>query len=291
MFSRLSTLGGILVFKPLLWHNVSTAMKQKKTQVKTSWGHVAEWYHKLLAEGKDTYQKEVILPHLLRLLAIKKGEYIVDLACGQGFFSRALYAHGAHVIGVDAASELIALARQETANISSKAGINALQFEVSAADHLPFIASASVDKVLIVLAIQNIASAHRVFAECTRILKPKGKLYMVLNHPSFRVPQSTSWGWDASHGVQYRRIDRYLSESKIKIQMHPGGNPHATTISFHRPLQYYVKALGKSGLLVNDMEEWISHKKNEPGPKAEAETRARKEIPLFLFLQAVKDGA
>lgn len=263
-------------------------MKQKKTQIKTSWGHVADWYHALLAEGKDTYQKEVILPHLLRLLAIKKGEHIVDLACGQGFFSRALYAHGAYVMGVDVAQELIERARQETARISPKVEACALSFEVAPADNLSFIASASVDKVLIVLAIQNIANAHRVFTECARILKPKGSVYMVLNHPAFRIPQSTCWGWDAAAYAQYRRVDRYLSESKIKIQMHPGGDLRTTTISFHRPLQYYIKALGKNGLLVNDMEEWISHKKNEPGPRAEAETRARKEIPLFLFLQAKK---
>lgn len=263
-------------------------MKQKKPQTKTSWGHVADWYHALLAEGKDTYQKEVILPHLLRLLSIKKGERIIDLACGQGFFSRALYAHGAYVIGVDVAPELIERARQETARISPKAEVRALSFEVASADNLSFIAPASVDKVVIVLAIQNIANAHRVFAECARILKPKGSVYIVLNHPVFRIPQSSSWGWDAAEHAQYRRVDRYLSESKIKIQMHPGGDPHTTTISFHRPLQYYIKALGKSGLLVNDMEEWISHKKNEPGPRAEALNRSRKEIPLFLFLQAQK---
>jgi len=54
----------------------------------TSWGKVADWYDELLEEKTGTYQTEVILPNILRLLDLKKGETILDLACGQGFFSR-----------------------------------------------------------------------------------------------------------------------------------------------------------------------------------------------------------
>jgi hypothetical protein len=38
------------------------------------------------------------------------------------------------------------------------------------------------------------------------------------------------------------------------------------------------------------MEEWESHKKSQPGPRAKAEDQARKEIPLFLYLEAVKQA-
>src|SRR3989338_10054592 len=93
-------------------------MSDKKKIVSTSWGHVAKWYNALLEESKGTYQKEVILPHLLRLLNIKQGEKVADVACGQGFFSRALYAQGASVVGFDVAPELIALAKQSTKNIT-----------------------------------------------------------------------------------------------------------------------------------------------------------------------------
>ena len=55
-------------------------------KLKTSWGGVAGWYQNLLS-GEGTYQKEVILPNLLRLLNIKKGEVILDLGCGPGFFA------------------------------------------------------------------------------------------------------------------------------------------------------------------------------------------------------------
>ena len=38
----------------------------------TSWGKVADWYDDVLNKERS-YQKEVILPNLIRLLEIKKG--------------------------------------------------------------------------------------------------------------------------------------------------------------------------------------------------------------------------
>ena len=60
----------------------------------TSWGGVAGWYHSLLEHEGGTYQKTVILPNILRLLNIARGEAILDLACGQGFFSREFHKKG-----------------------------------------------------------------------------------------------------------------------------------------------------------------------------------------------------
>lgn len=252
----------------------------------TSWGKFAQWYQELL-QKEGSYQKEVILPNLSRVLAIKKGEVILDLACGEGFFSREFAKQGAKVIGADISKELIGLAKKHFPKT--------IEFHVGPADNLAFLKSGSVDKIVIVLAIQNIENYNGVLKECFRVLKNGGSLFMVLNHPAFRILRYSSWGFDPDaelkkdvKGAQYRRVDRYLSEAKVKIQMHPGEKPGEHTISFHRPLQFYVKGLRNNGFLARTMEEWISHKKSEPGPRAEAENFARKEIPLFLLIEAVK---
>lgn len=246
---------------------------------KTSWDKVAKWYDNLLAlEG--TYQKEVILPNLLRLLDIKRGDLILDLACGQGFFSREFFKKGAQVIGVDISKELIEIAKK-----NSPPGI---KYYISLAESLKFVKNNSIDKIVIVLAIQNMENINSVFKECNRILKPNGKIYLALNHPVFRVPKQSGWGWDDQNKIQYRRIDRYLSEFREKIQMHPGDKPSEYTLSFHRPLQSYFKSLNKNGFCVSRLEEWVSNKKSEPGARAIAENRSRIEIPLFLYLEAVK---
>src|SRR3989338_8158475 len=78
----------------------------------TSWGHVANWYHEHVSESDDTYHEKVIKPNVLRILGDVNGKRILDIACGQGFFSRALNAAGAHVTGADIAPELITIAKK-----------------------------------------------------------------------------------------------------------------------------------------------------------------------------------
>jgi ubiquinone/menaquinone biosynthesis C-methylase UbiE len=246
----------------------------------TSWGGVAEWYRDLLFSDKPSYQKDVILPNLLRLMALEKGETVLDLACGPGFFSRAFAAAGAKVVGADISEELIAMAREH---------VKGADFHVASARRLPFVGDASVDAVAIVLAIQNIEGVKDVFAECRRVLKPMGRLYVVMNHPAFRVPGESDWGWDAKAKRQYRRVDRYLGVFPATIRMHPAAAPAEETISFHRPLQEYFKALSKNGLCVRRLEEWISDRTSSSGPRSAAENAARKEFPLFLCLEAIRE--
>ncbi len=250
------------------------------------------------------YQKSVILPNFLRLLSVKKGEVVLDLGCGTGSFSREFAATGAKVIGVDNSTVLI-----EAAKKISGASV---EYRVASASHLSFIKSGSVDKIAAILTIQNLDYVDKVFRECARVLKAGGKMLVVLNHPAFRIPKASGWDWDSLQSIQYRRVDRYLSESKEKILMHPstssgqvpstssrlrqgyggqagqGLRPEEYTISFHRPLQFYFKLFHNSGFCVSRLEEWISNKKSEVGPRSKAEDIARKEIPLFLFLETIK---
>lgn len=246
----------------------------------TSWGGVANWYDDLLEREEGTFQKEVILPNLTRLLALKKGAQVLDLACGQGFFSRAWQAVGAHVVASDISPELISLARKNSPK--------EIVYHVSPASDISFVESASVDAITIVLAIQNIERVEPVMKECARVLRAGGKIFLVLNHPSFRNPKATSWGWDEEKKIQYRRVDQYLTERKLTIEMHPGADRSAVTFSFHRPLQLYVKHLSRAGFAVTDLEEWVSHRASTSGPRAPAENKSRLEIPMFMCVGAVK---
>ena len=243
----------------------------------TSWGPVAEWYDAYLEVTPDSYQAAVIAPNLLRVLSLKKGDRVIDIACGQGYFTRLFAEAGALVVGADISKELIAAAKKRSPKID---------FQITPAHKLSFAKDSSCDAATIVLAIQNIENMADVFAEAKRALKPGGRLVLVMNHPAFRIPKRTSWGWDEDAKKQYRRVDGYLSAATIPIDMHPGQIKSAQTISYHRSLQDFFKALSKAGFVVARLEEWISHKKSEKGPKQVAEDTARKEIPMFLMLEA-----
>ncbi len=241
----------------------------------TSWQDVAEWYGDYSA-AKGNYHQTVIIPNLLRVLQPKAGQTILDLACGAGVVSTDLAAAGATVIGVDASAALIAKARQ---------AVPTATFHVAGAEKTPLVAKTA-DAAICVLAIQNIAPVKETFAECARILKQGGHFFLVLNHPAFRVPQGSSWGWDEAAKKQYRRVDEYLSEKTVSIVAHPGQQASETTVSFHRSLQYYFKLLASAGFAVTRLEEWISPKKSQSGPRQKEEDRTRKEIPLFMLLEA-----
>ena len=92
------------------------------------------------------YQTKVILPNLLRLLEIKKDETILDVGCGPGFFAREFAKKGAKVIGMDISKELIKTANENSKNI---------EYHVASADNLSFLNNAGVDKITIILSIQN----------------------------------------------------------------------------------------------------------------------------------------
>jgi ubiquinone/menaquinone biosynthesis C-methylase UbiE len=251
----------------------------KKTPAKTSWGVVADWYDEHLETSKDSYQEKVIAPNLLRILSLTKNMRVLDLACGQGFFTRKWSETGAQVTGADISPELIAQAKKHSPKIT---------FHATPAHKLSFAKDGSFDVITIVLAIQNIENMEAVFTEAKRVLAPKGKMILVLNHPTFRIPKRSSWGWDEQAKMQFRRIDGYLSSKKIGIDMHPGKTGGEQTITYHRPLQEFVKTLSKTGFAVSKLEEWISHKKSQSGPRQSAEDTARKEIPLFMMIEVQK---
>lgn len=250
---------------------------------KTSWGNVANWYDDLL-KGADTYQKNVVLPNLTKMMQVHKGEKILDMACGQGFFAKEFFKLGADVSGADISLELIKKAKE---NSDEK-----IDFFVSSSDKLLNLKDKSYDKITVILAIQNIANIEGTIKEAYRVLKNEGKLFIVLNHPAFRIPRKSSWAYDEKNMIQYRRVEKYLSEIMVKIDMNPGEkNPRYKkyTLSFHRPLQTYFSIFNKEGFLISGLEEWTSNKKSLNGPRKKAEDSARKEIPMFMCIEAIKN--
>ena len=246
----------------------------------TGWGEVAGEYENAFIQNDGSYHATVILPNVLRVVDPKRGKKILEVGCGNGFFTHAFAAAGSEAVGSDIAKEMIDAA---------KAKFPGIQWHAAPADNLSFAKDASFDAGVVVLALQNIENLHGALSEAARTLKARGEFIAVLNHPAFRIPKKSFWGFDEEKGVQYRRLDGYLSESAEEIDMDPGKTFNKrTTVSFHRPLQVYVKALAKAGFGVVGLEEWISNKSSQAGPRQKAEDTSRKEFPLFLMIKAQK---
>lgn len=244
--------------------------------MKTNWNNVASWYDQYL-KGEDTYQSKVIAPNLLRVLAPKPGMHLLDVGCGQGYFARLCARDGARVSGIDQSLELISIAREQAQEQES--------YFIGDAQKLSSIVDGEYDIAYSVLAFENIEDIRSVMEEIKKILRPKGKVVLVLLHSAFRIPGHSDWGYDSKNKIQYRKVQSYLREMRIPIVLHPSKATSESTVTFHRPLQWYMKIFRSSGFAVTNLEEWISHRKSDAGPRKHAEDRARKEIPLFLMLE------
>ncbi len=268
------------------------------------WEHVATWYDSLLEDRVSDHHERVILPGTVRLLAPSprgEGDRILDVACGQGILCRRLADLGARVVGVDASPSLIERAKKI-------GGGERCEYAVADARRLGERDLGTFDAAACVMAIMNIEPTGPVFAGVAKVLKPGGRFVMVMLHPAFRSPGQTAWEWATAQPhpfakrdpanrpqpqpKQFRRVDGYLSPRQREIVMNPGavaaGKPPVVTLTFHRPIQTYVAALAEAGLRVDALEEWASVRTSQPGPRAAEENRARREIPMFLAIRAIK---
>ena len=201
------------------------------------------------------------------------------MVCGQGVYARTL-SPGVTYTGIDISKDLLTEAKKLDKNSQHS------YYVADAARGIPTPAD-SFDHAVCILAIQNMQDAALTIANIALSLKPGGDLVIVMNHPCFRIPRQSSWEIDEANKLEYRRVNRYLSPLEIPINAHPGLSDSPLTWSYHQPLQYYVKALKATGMLVNDLEEWTSNKLSV-GKAAKSENRARAEFPLFLALRSVK---
>ena len=246
----------------------------------TLWDQASRWYDSLVGMSGSDYHQTIVMPGVLKMLELKPGRRVLDLACGQGVFSRFLLGKKIKPEGLDSSEELLRMARSRS--------VKSIPYHLGNASDVKLLDGQEFDGIACLLAVQNMEKIEPVFQNVARWLKPKGKFVMVLTHPCFRIPRQTHWGWDEEKKIEYRRVDRYANEMKIPMLTPPFVDKVNFTMTYHRPLQNYFSALLKAGLCVDSLEEWVSNKESAPGKRSRGENRARKEVPLFMAIRAVR---
>ncbi len=152
--------------------------ERKARYVRTLFEGIASRYDQItvgLSYGRDRHWKDT----LARMACAQPGERVLDLACGTGDIAVRLAAAGAHVIGLDLTTAMLALAATRNAAVPS---VRWLQGDMMA---LP-VAPASCDIVTIGYGLRNVPVLDQSLAEIMRVLRPGGRVLSL----DFTLPTS-----------------------------------------------------------------------------------------------------
>jgi SAM-dependent methyltransferase len=142
------------------------------------------------------------IPDLLDGAAFKRGDRVLDVACGAGYVAAAAHERGASAIGVDFSPSQVKLAEQT---------YPAIRFIEGDAEALPF-ADNEFDAVLNAFGLPHIPNADKAAAEACRVLRPGGRFAYA------------SWG-EASKCVGFSMVyDAVRAHGSLDAGLPPGPN-------------------------------------------------------------------
>jgi 2-polyprenyl-3-methyl-5-hydroxy-6-metoxy-1,4-benzoquinol methylase len=219
------------------------------------WDRNAQWWDDQIGDGNE-FQTTLIEPATERLLAIKAGERILDIACGAGRFTRRMAELGAHVVAFDYSTEFIERARRRTA------GHMQIEYHLldagRIADAFPE-NSGRFDKAVCTMALMDMPELGPMFGALKRVLNAGGIFVFSVTHPCFH----------SSSMQRFTEIDeedtgRHIIRSGVKVSSYLSpvarktegivGQPEPHWV-FHRPIQVLFRAGFSAGFVVDGLEE------------------------------------
>jgi SAM-dependent methyltransferase len=264
--------------------------------VKRQWDEASKTWVKFVREGKDYYREYLNGPALKRMMGEVEGKKVVDIACGEGYFSRFFATVGAKVTGIDISSSLINEAVEE----EKRRPLGVKYIEADAAN-LSMLESDSFDVAFCHMALMDIQNYERAISEASRILKTNGRFVAVIEHPCFvrhrvldgktvcdwkkRIGKGGTENW---FGVYYWISDYFTRHSYASEWRHSRLQSSFVTTGFHRTLSDYVNAMTKSGLVVTKLDE---PQPLEQGVKLHSPMEKHYRIPHSIIIKAVKTGS
>ncbi|MUK87910.1 methyltransferase domain-containing protein [Ornithinibacillus sp. L9] len=222
-----------------------------------------------MGEGSNRFHRELIRPSTEKLLKAKEGDTILDIACGNGNFSRRLAELGADVVAFDYSSKMI-----ERAENRSKDYFNQINYKVVDAtnyDDLLELGNERFDSAVANMALMDIADITPLIKALHKLLKPNGKMVFSITHPCFQTPgvkkihetEDINGNLITKDSIQ---LSQYLSPEPYKaIGIKGQPQPH---FMFHRSLSYYMNLFFESCFVLDGIEE-PSFKKEQDNSKFE----------------------
>lgn len=173
----------------------------------------------------------------LRLLGAVKAKRVLDLGCGPGRNAVALARQGAHVVGIDAAPRMIALARELAAEHDVR-----VEWRVGDLVELAWLRAGSIDLALSTGVLEHVDDLDRVLRQVHRVLRTNGPFVFTHPHP-FALCATREIDGDGTLPLGLYQVRRsYFDESPIVVD-HDGEQ----LAVYPRSVNAIVGALSRAG--------------------------------------------
>src|SRR5687768_14353957 len=154
------------------------------TDPAAAWDAAAPAWDDFVETGLDYWRTEVHGPSLLAACGDVRGQRLLDLGCGQGWFSRQLAERCAEVIGIDFSAQQLANARRHEA--ARPLGITYRLLDATQVDEeLP---ANSFELVTACMSLHDSPDTGRMLAAARCVLTPAGRLAFSIVHPVGAAP-------------------------------------------------------------------------------------------------------
>jgi SAM-dependent methyltransferase len=216
----------------------------------------AFWDERMGADG-NAFQRLLVGPATERLLALRAGELVLDVACGNGVMARRLAAGGARVVACDFSEVFVERARARTAP-ELRERIEYAVVDATDEAQLLALGEERFDAVVCNMAFMDLATLDPLLYAARRLLKPQGRFVFCLMHPCFNMPSHRKVAEEEDRGGQIVLTYSIKMASYLRPTVEKGGGmpgepePH---YYFHRSLSDLLAACFGAGFVLDGLEE------------------------------------
>jgi SAM-dependent methyltransferase len=233
--------------------NDPEAMRRETHRI---WDAKAEHWDANMGEGNQ-FQRMLVGPTSERLLAIRPGERVLDVACGNGVFSRRLAALGAEVVATDFSQRFLDLAQTRPSEHADR--ITYRLVDATDESALLAVGERRFDAVVCNMALMDMPTIEPLLRAVGRLLAPGGRFVFTVPHPAFNLPGGSTLLLEEDdrdgqlQEVYAVKVFNYLDLPPIK-GAGMIGEPEAHYY-FHRPLGQLLGACFAAGFVLDGLEE------------------------------------
>ncbi len=252
------------------------------------WDANAAFWDARMREGNE-FHRQLLMPVLEPLLGLRRGERVLEIACGNGQLARWMASRGVAVVATDVSPQMLAHARRRT--VGRPGAIEYRVVDATDSRALERLGENEFDAAVCNMALMDMPKIDPLARALPRLLGPHGRFVFSVTHPCFnRGDADRVARWSDRDGVVTETVGvevrTYLTPRTVR-GLAMLGQPEAQPY-FERPISRLLAPFLRAGLRLDRLEE-----PGFPPPDARAAgpwfswSASLRELPAALVVRLV----